>query len=132
MSPDRLQSVEPACSDSRVDPAPVVVLAKKSWTCDAPGWPGWTMGSSGSLWLYLQALTKFPVRAGSARAPAGAAKASAGAAKASAGAPKASGGVATSRVPTRAKARVTAVVAKRAGWRIGSPLTACPEGAAPM
>ena len=43
-----------------VELASVEVLARKSWLCDAPGWPGCTIGSSGAVWVYRQTLTKLP------------------------------------------------------------------------
>src|SRR5262249_19289114 len=36
----------------------VVVLPKNVWSCDRPGWPGKTIGSSGAVWLKRQRLTK--------------------------------------------------------------------------
>jgi hypothetical protein len=41
----------------------VEVLAKKSCEWDAPGRPGWTIGSSFSRWLNLQATLNWPVGA---------------------------------------------------------------------
>ena len=40
------QVVSPASIDPNVDDASTLVLPKKSWRWDAPGWPGNTIGSS--------------------------------------------------------------------------------------
>jgi len=41
-----LQVVSPPRSDAAVEVELVAVLPKKSWRCDMPAMPGWTMGSS--------------------------------------------------------------------------------------
>src|SRR5690348_8243307 len=54
LSPGALHSVPPASSDAAVLAALVVVFPMKVWSCDAPGWPGYTIGSSGRWWLTAQ------------------------------------------------------------------------------
>ena len=58
-SPDRLHVVEPARSVRSVEKAFVVVLPTKLWSCDAPGWRGYTIGSSIAIWLKVHEPTKF-------------------------------------------------------------------------
>src|SRR5918992_6332168 len=41
-----------------VEYASVDVLPKNVCGWERPGWPGWTMGSSGAVWLNLQLLKK--------------------------------------------------------------------------
>ncbi|WP_374199365.1 hypothetical protein [Streptomyces sp. ISL-44] len=53
-SPGALQTVPPALSEAVVLKAPVVVLPRKVWLCEAPGRPGKTIGSSGAVRLTAQ------------------------------------------------------------------------------
>ena len=46
------QLVSPASIVPNVEDAFTPVLPKKSWRWDAPGWPGNTIGSSGSVCEY--------------------------------------------------------------------------------
>src|SRR3954451_19228263 len=54
LSPGARQVVLPACNDASVVAAFVVVLPMNVCMCDAPGWLGLTIGSSGRSWLTAQ------------------------------------------------------------------------------
>src|SRR2546425_134630 len=75
---------EAARIESSVEEAFVEKLPTKLWSCDLPGWPGKTIGSSGARWLKRQLLTKLtpasccrpgPAAAAEARTPAARTKA---------------------------------------------------------
>ena len=57
MSAARRHEVPLERSEPKVENASVDAFPTKLWSCDAPGWPGKTIGSSGARWLKAQLST---------------------------------------------------------------------------
>src|SRR5204863_436068 len=62
VSPGRRHDVVPPSSELSVENASVESLPMKVWSCDFPGCPGNTIGSSVFRWLTRQPLTKLTPR----------------------------------------------------------------------
>src|SRR5436305_14308006 len=69
MAPGRSHVVaRAALSEASVENAFVETLPTKLWSCESPGFPGNTIGSSGARWLKRQVLTKLTSRKSAMRA----------------------------------------------------------------
>src|SRR3954467_4167550 len=61
VSPGRRHDVLCPWSEASVENAFVVAFPRNVWSCESPGWPGKTIGSSVLRWLKPQPLTKLTI-----------------------------------------------------------------------